>query len=166
MYVPLKVHTASTMTLLVSLLTATPAVSQLSRNSSRYTSNQLKENPLAAGFFLRSQFLLFAIPSSGLGFLACRLLDFLMSMVYTYAIQPTRGLKMSVSTIATSLVNSIHHAEHRFADRITTAETKDFHVQNATRKAFAQASDMDALFEEFVAQLEAHEVKCPFCGKA
>lgn len=73
---------------------------------------------------------------------------------------------MSVSTVATTLVNSIHHAEHRFADRLSSAETKDFQVQNATRKAFAQVSDMDALFEEFVAQLDAHEVKCPFCGKA
>jgi hypothetical protein len=132
---------------------------------------------------LRSQFLLFAngdladhckttnnfiaiICSKRLLVLACRLLDFLMSMVYTYAIQPTRGIKMSVSTIATSLVNSVHHAEHRFADRIITAETKDFQVQNATRKAFAQVFDVDALFEEFVAQLDAHQVKCPFCGKA
>jgi hypothetical protein len=74
--------------------------------------------------------------------------------------------KMSVLAIATSLVNSIHHAEHRLADRIITADTKDFYVQNATRKAFAQTLDKDRLFDEFVAQLEAHEVKCPICGKA
>jgi hypothetical protein len=74
--------------------------------------------------------------------------------------------KMSVLAIATSLVNSIHYAEHRLADRIITADTKDFYVQNATRKAFAQASDVNALCDEFVAQLEAHEIKCPICGKA
>jgi hypothetical protein len=41
-------------------LTATPAVFQLNKSSSRSTNNSRKK-PAAAGFFLRSQFLLFAI---------------------------------------------------------------------------------------------------------
>ncbi len=72
---------------------------------------------------------------------------------------------MNLQEITTSLINSIHRAEHRLADRIITTDTKDFYVQNATRKAFAQVSDANALFDEFVAQLEAHEIKCPICGK-